>query len=332
MRANLDREGGLLAGGASGRRAVPAIGHGEATALVSGAASLAVASGRPFADVLAADPVAVDICAGGRGAAPGPGGLPRGHRPVDRPRAGGASSAPGRTQPVSGAVAVHHVDDGPAGAPVVVLAHAIGTSLTMWEPQVVSLARHFRVVRYDARGHGASPVPEGPYELGDLGGDLLALLDELRVARAHIVGLSLGAMVGLWVAAHAPDRVDRLVACSVTARPPRPEAWRERAAAVRAGGTRAVVDLVVERWGYVDRAPEIREQVVRMLLATPAEGYAGSCEAIATMNLEPDLPIVTAPTLLISGAGAIPPRRPRPTVPWPPACQPPVWRSWVPRT
>jgi 3-oxoadipate enol-lactonase len=202
---------------------------------------------------------------------------------------------------MSGPVAVHHVEDGPADAPAVVLAHAIGTSLEMWEPQVASLARHFRVVRYDARGHGSTAVPDGPYELGDLGGDLLALLDELGIARAHVVGLSLGAMVGLWVAAHAPNRVDRLVACSVTARPSRPEAWRDRAATVRAGGTRAVVDLVVERWGYVDRAPAIREQVARMLLATPAEGYAGSCEAIATMNLEPDLPSVGAPTLLVSG-------------------------------
>jgi 3-oxoadipate enol-lactonase len=202
---------------------------------------------------------------------------------------------------MSGTITVHHVEEGLADAPVVVLAHAIGTSLEMWEPQVASLARHFRVVRYDARGHGSTAVPGGPYELGDLGGDLLALLDELGIARAHVVGLSLGAMVGLWLAAHAPDRVDRLVACSVTARPPRPEAWRKRAAAVRAGGTQAVVDLVVERWGYVDRAPAVREQVVRMLLATPAEGYAGSCEAIAIMNLEPDLPSVQAPTLLISG-------------------------------
>jgi 3-oxoadipate enol-lactonase len=203
---------------------------------------------------------------------------------------------------MSGPVAVHRVLEGPADAPVLVLAHAIGTSFQMWDPQVPVLARHFRVVRYDARGHGASPIPAGPYDLADLGADLLALLDRLGIARAHICGLSLGAMVGLWVAAHAPDRVARLVACSATARPPRPEAWLERAATVRAGGTQAVVDLVVERWGYVHRAPEIRDQVVRMLLATPAEGYAGSCEAIAGMNLEPDLASVRASALLICGS------------------------------
>jgi 3-oxoadipate enol-lactonase len=202
---------------------------------------------------------------------------------------------------VSDAVAVHHVEDGVAGAPALVLAHALGTSLEMWEPQLDALAERFRVIRYDARGHGASSVPRGPYDLSGLGADLIAVLDLLGVERAHVVGLSLGAMVGLWVAAHAPNRVARLVACSVTARPPRPEAWHERAAIVRAGGTRAVIDLVIERWGYVDRTPEIRDQVVRMLLATPAEGYAGSCEAIATMNLEPDLASVRAPTLFISG-------------------------------
>jgi 3-oxoadipate enol-lactonase len=203
---------------------------------------------------------------------------------------------------VSGAVAVHHVVDGPAGGPVVVLAHAIGTSLEMWQPQVAALAGHFRLVRYDARGHGRSPVPPGPYEMAELGSDLLALLDRLAVARAHVVGLSLGAMVGLWVASHAPERVDRLVACSVTPRPQQPEAWLARAATVRAGGTDAVVDLVTERWGYLDRAPVLREMVVRMLLATPVEGYAGACEAIARMNLEPDLPSVRARTLLISGS------------------------------
>ena len=117
-----------------------------------------------------------------------------------------------------------------------------------------------------------------------------------------MVGLSLGAMVGLWVAAHAPDRVDRLVACSVTPRPPQPEAWLARAAAVRAGGTDAVAALVTERWGYDKRAPALREMVVRMLLATPAEGYAAACEAIAGMNLEPDLPSVHADTLLICGS------------------------------
>jgi 3-oxoadipate enol-lactonase len=192
--------------------------------------------------------------------------------------------------------------DGPPDAPVVILAHAIGTSLAMWEPQAEVLSGVFRVVRYDQRGHGGSPVPAGPYEIADLGRDLLKLMDGLRVERASLCGLSLGAMTVLWVAAHAPDRVERLVACCVSARPVSPEAWAERAATVRRDGIAAIEELVVDRWGYRDRNPGIEAQVRAMLLATPPAGYAACCEAIRTMNLEPDLGSIAAPTMLLAGA------------------------------
>jgi 3-oxoadipate enol-lactonase len=203
---------------------------------------------------------------------------------------------------VSDPVAVNHVADGPPDAPVVILAHAIGTSLAMWEPQAEVLSGVFRVVRYDQRGHGGSPVPAGPYEIADLGRDLLKLMDGLRVERASLCGLSLGAMTVLWVAAHAPDRVERLVACCVSARPASPEAWAERAATVRRDGIAAIEELVVDRWGYRDRNPGIEAQVRAMLLATPPAGYAACCEAIRTMNLEPDLGSIAAPTMLLAGA------------------------------
>lgn len=203
---------------------------------------------------------------------------------------------------MSDPVAVNHMADGPPDAPVVILAHAIGTSLAMWEPQAEVLSGVFRVVRYDQRGHGGSPVPAGPYEIADLGRDLLKLMDGLRVERASLCGLSLGAMTVLWVAAHAPDRVERLVACCVSARPVSPEAWAERAATVRRDGIAAIEELVVDRWGYRDRNPGIEAQVRAMLLATPPAGYAACCEAIRTMNLEPDLGSIAAPTMLLAGA------------------------------
>jgi pimeloyl-ACP methyl ester carboxylesterase len=155
------------------------------------------------------------------------------------------------------AVDVHHLADGPPGAPVVVLSHAIGTDLSIWQAQAGALARDWRVVRYDHRGHGASPVPPGPYAIAELGEDLLRLLDRVGAERASICGLSLGAMTALWVAAHAPDRVDRVVACSLICRPASPTAWAERAATVRRGGVAAIADMVVERWGYRDRRPDL---------------------------------------------------------------------------
>jgi 3-oxoadipate enol-lactonase len=213
---------------------------------------------------------------------------------------------------MSPAVEVFHVAEGPADAPVVVLSNSLGTSLDMWEPQVHELARRFRVVRYDLRGHGRSPVPPGPYSIDDLGGDLLALLDRLGVERAHLCGLSIGGMLSLWVSAHAPERVERLVVCCASPALPNAAAYTERAALVRREGMRPVVDPVIGRWftsGYAGRNPGVIAEMQEMIDANEPEGYAGCCEAIAGMDLEPALSAIRAPTLAIAGADdhAIPP-------------------------
>jgi 3-oxoadipate enol-lactonase len=203
---------------------------------------------------------------------------------------------------VTDGIDLQYTVEGPPGRPVVVLAHAIGMSNRMWDPQVAALASAWRVVRLDLRGHGGSPVPAGPYTLGELGADVLGVLDRLSVQRAAIVGLSLGAMVGLWLAANAPERVERLVAACAIARPASPQAWHERGEAVLAGGTVAVADLVVERWGYANRDAAIESILRTSLAATPPVGYAGCCEAIATMDLRGALGRIQAPTLLLAGA------------------------------
>jgi 3-oxoadipate enol-lactonase len=200
------------------------------------------------------------------------------------------------------AAELHHRVDGPVGASVVVLSHAIGTNLSIWDAQADELARDWRVIRYDHRGHGRSPVPDGPYSIADLGSDLIALLDRLDVERASLCGLSLGAMTALWVAANVPDRVERVVACSVIARPASPASWADRAATVRRDGLGAIADMVVERWGYRARRPDAGEVVRSLLLATPPEGYAATCDAIERLDLWPDLGHVAAPTLVVAGA------------------------------
>lgn len=197
---------------------------------------------------------------------------------------------------------VNHRLDGPDGARVVVLLHAIGTSLEMWAPQTPVLAREYRVVSVDLRGHGRSPVPDGPYAMGELADDVLGLLDRLGVERASICGLSLGGMVGLTMGAIAPERVERLIAACVIAVPAAPLAWHERGQTVLSGGSAAVSDLVVERWGYRSRAPAIARLLRGWLADTPPEGYAGCCEAIAGMDLRPLLPRVSTPTLLLAGS------------------------------
>ncbi|MPZ88328.1 MAG: 3-oxoadipate enol-lactonase [Nitriliruptorales bacterium] len=203
------------------------------------------------------------------------------------------------------AVEVHHVIDGPEEAPVVVLSNSLGSNLSMWQPQVGPLAEHFRVLRYDQRGHGASLTPPGPYGLADLGRDALALLDRLEVRRAHFCGLSLGGMTGMWLAANAPERIDRLVLLCTSARLGPPEGWTERARTVRAHGTQAVAAAVVQRWfteALRRRDPGLVARMQAMVAATPAEGYAACCEAIAALDLEGALRTIGAPTLVIAGA------------------------------
>lgn len=194
--------------------------------------------------------------------------------------------------------------DGPADAPVLVLGPALGTTTAMWEPQLPALAP-YRVLRYDHLGHGRSAVPAGPYRIEQLGREVLALLDGLGLDRAAYCGLSLGAMVGMWLAAHAPDRVTKLVLVSASAYRPPAAMWRERAAAVRAEGVAIERDRLLPVWftgSFRAARPAAADRYAAELLATPAEGYAACCEAIGAMDLRPDLPAITAPTLVVTGA------------------------------
>src|SRR5689334_9369066 len=143
---------------------------------------------------------------------------------------------------------VHHAFEGPPSAGVVVLSNSLGTAMRMWQPQAQALVPAHRLLRYDLRGHGRSPVPPPPYTLADLGADVVALLDRNGIARASLCGVSLGGMVSMWVAAHAPERVERLALVSTAALLGPPEGWAARAAAVLEGGMAAVTDTVLERW------------------------------------------------------------------------------------
>jgi 3-oxoadipate enol-lactonase len=200
---------------------------------------------------------------------------------------------------------VHHLVEGPADAPAIVLVNSLGANLRMWDAQAAPLAEQLRVLRFDTRGHGDSPVPPGPYSLAELGGDLLGLLDRLAIERASICGVSLGGAIAMWTAAHAPERVERLAVCFSSAWfGPAPE-WLARAALVREQGTESVADAVVGRWFTDALRREHPRVVARMratIAATPAEGYAGCCEAMAGIDLREQLGAIGAPTLVVSGS------------------------------
>jgi 3-oxoadipate enol-lactonase len=195
---------------------------------------------------------------------------------------------------------------GAPDAPVVVLAGSLGTDLSMWDPQARALGNRFRVLRYDLRGHGASPIPPGPYGIADLGGDLLALMDRLEIERAALCGMSIGGMTAIWVAAHAPARVERLTLCCTSARfaPEACETYRSRAATVREQGIEPIADSVLARWftpAFAHANPELMQQMRGVLCSVSPEGYAACCEALAALDLRAELAQIVAPTLVLAG-------------------------------
>ena len=192
--------------------------------------------------------------------------------------------------------------EGPEGAPVVVFAGSLGSTLGMWDEQATALAGEFRVLRYDHRGHGGSPAPPGPYTVDDLAGDVLALLDDLGIERVAFVGLSLGGAVAMTLALRAPDRVERLALCCTAAKFGPPDPWLERAATVRAKGVGAVAPTVLERWLTPAAPPALRERLEAMLRATQPEAYAACCEAIAGHDVRDRLAELQMPVLAIAGS------------------------------
>jgi 3-oxoadipate enol-lactonase len=194
--------------------------------------------------------------------------------------------------------------DGPDDAPVLVLGNSLGTSTAVWDRQATDLRRSFRLLRFELPGHGGAAAWPGPYTIAQLGGGVLALLDELGVARAGYAGISLGGMIGMWLAAHAPDRLAALALVCTSAYLPPADGWRDRASRVRAAGMSSVSGLVIGRWftaEYAAREPAVVGSVRSTLEQADPEGYAGCCEAIAAMDLRADLPAITAPTLVLAG-------------------------------
>lgn len=200
-------------------------------------------------------------------------------------------------------VEVEYTLDGPEDAPVVVFSNSLGTTGAMWDAQATALS-DFRVLRYNARGHGGTPAPPGPYTVGDLADDVLALLDRLGLERASYCGLSIGGITGMWLGVHAPERIDRLAICCTAMQLPPSDMWIDRAALVRRDGMEAVLDATIERWftpGFRDRQAEVVSRIREIFLTTDPEGYAGCCEALAEFDMTGELGAVQASTLVIAG-------------------------------
>jgi 3-oxoadipate enol-lactonase len=200
--------------------------------------------------------------------------------------------------------------DGPDDAPVLVLANAVGTTRSIWAAQVPLLQRHFRLLRFELRGHGEpgarSAAPPGAYSIAELGTDVLGLMRDYGVTTAAYCGISIGGMIGLWLAANAQERISSLVVCCAAITPmPSRQAWLDRAALLRSAGMAAISEMIPPRWftaDFIARQPAAVAAVMDMLLGTDPQGYAGCAEAIADLDLAPVLGAIKVPTLVLAGA------------------------------
>ncbi|MEN0073250.1 MAG: alpha/beta fold hydrolase [Paracraurococcus sp.] len=199
-----------------------------------------------------------------------------------------------------GDIGIHAQVEGPADAPPVLLLHSLGTTLHMWDPQAAALAKRFRVIRMDMRGHGLTEAPAGPYSMAMLAQDALALLDSLGIDAAHVGGVSIGGRIALQMAATAPHRVLSLLACDTALEFGPPETWQQRIDAVTAGGMRAVADAVMERW-VCDRSLASSRGLRRMLLGTDPLGYAGCAAALRDCRAEEVRGRIRCPATVILG-------------------------------
>jgi 3-oxoadipate enol-lactonase len=195
---------------------------------------------------------------------------------------------------------------GKEGAPVVALSHSLGSSLVMWGPQMENLRAHFRVLRYDTRGHGGTESPPGAYTLEMLGEEAIALLDALKIRRVHFVGLSMGGMIGQYLGLKHPARLRSLALCSTAAVIPQEAQplWDERIEAARTKGLRALADATMERWfrsAYLQKNAPMLGIIRRQFLETSAEGFIGCCAAIRRLNFIDRLPEIRIPTLILVG-------------------------------
>jgi len=200
---------------------------------------------------------------------------------------------------------IHYELRGPGNLPVLVFSNSLGTTLEMWDSQLGDFTKHFRVLRYDTRGHGRSQVVPGDYTIAGLADDVIQLLDHLQLPRVFFCGLSMGGAIGIYLGAHASQRFEKLVLCNTAAKFGTPETWNTRIQAVQSGGMKAVASSVIERW-YTESfrsAHTLEVEVTRTMLenANP-RGYLSCCAAVRDADARSFLGDVNVSSLVLTGA------------------------------
>lgn len=199
---------------------------------------------------------------------------------------------------------LHYELAGPEGAPVLVFSNSLGTTLDMWDAQVPDFTKHFRVLRYDTRGHGKSSITPGPYTIQQLSNDVLHLLDFLHLEQVSFCGLSMGGMTGMFLGVHSPARFRRIVLCNTAAKIGTPEIWNNRIEAVQKSGMDSVASAVIERWftpSFRATDADTTSTMLSMLENANPAGYIANCAAVRDFDFRDRLSGLRMPVLVVSG-------------------------------
>ncbi len=193
---------------------------------------------------------------------------------------------------------------GREGAPALMLSNSLGTNLHMWDDQAPEFEKHFRLIRWDRRGHGKSGTTKGPYNFGLFGRDIVKILDTLKIKKVNWCGLSMGGMDGQWLGANAADRIGKLVLANTNFYYADRAPWADRIKTVRENGLKHIVGMNMERWftkGFIASNPQAIERMTKMFLASDLDGYIACVEAVRDMDFRESNPRITAPTMIIVG-------------------------------
>ena len=194
--------------------------------------------------------------------------------------------------------------EGDESKPVVALAHQLGGSLAVWEPLMPALLEHFRVLRWDSRGHGASVANDGPYSIAQLARDAIAIFDALGIEKAHWLGLSMGAIVGQAALIAAPHRIGRAALANTAAKLGTPDIWNARIRAALDDGMEAMAGTVAARWftpEFREAEPETVEAILFILRETPPQGYAAASAALRDVDQREAIRSIRNKVLVIVG-------------------------------
>lgn len=186
-----------------------------------------------------------------------------------------------------------------------VFSNSLGTNYSMWTKQEAEVSKYFNILFYDTRGHGESETTEGAYSAELLGKDVLALTKSLNIEKFHFCGLSMGSLIGQWLALNGGDRVQKIILCNTAAKIGTEESWNERIELVLEKGLETVAEATPAKWfsdGFIKDNKDDVDQILAAFKKNSPEGYASNCAMVRDADFRDGLEAISKPVLIISAS------------------------------